>query len=52
VWIYLGSLTAVFMIPVFTRLIQEMFIKEEEQMLKTKFGEEYREYKATVRRWI
>lgn len=52
VWIFLGSLTPVLMIPIFTWLIQEMFIKEEERMLEAKFGEQYREYKATVRRWI
>lgn len=52
VWIYLGSLTPVFIIPVFSWLIQEMFIKEEEKMLEDRFGEDYREYKATVRRWI
>jgi protein-S-isoprenylcysteine O-methyltransferase Ste14 len=52
VWIYLGSLTPVLIIPVFTWLIQEMFIKEEERMLEEKFGEEYQAYKAEVRRWI
>ena len=51
-WLYLGSLTPVFVIPVFAWLIQELFIKEEERMLEATFGEEYREYKATVRRWI
>ena len=51
-WIFLGSLAPVSIIPVFTWLIQEVFIKEEEKMLEAKFGEDYREYKATVRRWI
>lgn len=51
-WLYLGSLTPVFVIPVFAWLIQELFIKDEERILEATFGEEYREYKATVRRWI
>ena len=52
VWIYLGSLTPVFIIPLFSWLIQKVFIKEEERMLKDRFGEDYREYKSSVRRWI
>ena len=52
VWIFLGSLTPILIIPLFSWLILELFIKEEEKMLEDKFGEDYREYKATVRRWI
>ena len=51
-WIVLGSLMPVVVMPVFIWLIQEKFIKEEEKMLCDKFGEEYREYKTKVRRWI
>lgn len=51
-WIVLGSLTPLIIIPTFTWLIQETFIKQEEKMLEDKFGEEYKEYKTTVRRWI
>ncbi len=51
-WIVLGSLSPGLIIPIFAVLIQELFIKAEEQMLNAKFGEEYQEYKATVRRWI
>ena len=41
VGIFLGSLTPVFIIPAFTWLIQEVFIKEEERMLEVLFGESY-----------
>ena len=51
-WLFLGSLSPVFIIPLFVGLIQEKFIKQEEKMLEDKFGEEYQEYKLTVRRWI
>ena len=50
--ISLGSLTPLFIIPLFRVLIRELFIKEEERMLEVKFSEYYQEYKATVRRWI
>ena len=52
VGILLGSLTPLFIIPLFSLLIQELFIKEEERMLEAKFGESYQEYKGKVRRWI
>ncbi len=51
-WFFLGSLTPVAVIPLFIWLIQEKFIKEEEQMLSDKFGEEYQQYETKVRRWI
>jgi protein-S-isoprenylcysteine O-methyltransferase Ste14 len=35
-WLFLGSLTPVFIIPVFSWLIQKMFVKEEEQILEAK----------------
>ena len=52
VWIVLGSLSPLLVIPIFTGLIQEVFIKPEEKMLEEKFGEEYRKYQAKVRRWV
>jgi protein-S-isoprenylcysteine O-methyltransferase Ste14 len=52
VWMWLGSLLPVVVIPAFTWVIQENFIKAEEKMLEDKFGEEYRTYQAQVRRWI
>ena len=51
-WLFLGSLSPLVVIPVFVGLIQAKFIKAEEKMLEEKFGEEYREYKVRVRRWI
>jgi protein-S-isoprenylcysteine O-methyltransferase Ste14 len=52
VWIVLGSFTPLLIIPIFTVLIQEMFVKEEEKILEEKFGEEYQAYKTLVRRWV
>ncbi|BAZ44278.1 hypothetical protein NIES4102_12860 [Chondrocystis sp. NIES-4102] len=51
-WIFLGSLTPIVIIPIFIWLIQEMFIKEEERMLEARFKSEYQQYCDTVRRWI
>ena len=50
--ILLGSLFPFLVIPVFFLIIQEGFIKHEELFLENIFGDEYREYKSRVRRWL
>jgi protein-S-isoprenylcysteine O-methyltransferase Ste14 len=52
IWLVLGSLTPLMVIPIFLWLIQEKFIKQEELMLEDKFGQEYKSYQNKVRRWI
>ncbi|MBM2830904.1 MAG: hypothetical protein HW411_1694 [Gammaproteobacteria bacterium] len=52
VWISLGSFSPVFVIPVFFIIMLEGFIKHEEPFLEKIFGDEYREYKSKVRRWM
>lgn len=48
----LGSLMAWFMVPLFMWLITYFQIQPEEQILTKKFGQDYLDYKAQVRRWI
>ncbi len=48
----LGSLTLFGVIPLFLWWISIQFIRREEQMLSTQFGQDWLEYKARVRRWI
>jgi len=50
--IWLGSLTPFLWLPVFYWLITEMQIKPEEVILERKFGQEYLNYKNSVRRWL
>lgn len=50
--ILLGTLAAFIPIPFFAVLIQQQFILKEEVMLAEKFGDQYVEYKQSVRRWI
>ena len=47
-----GTLSPFLVIPPFAFLIQEKFIKMEEEMLEEAFGEEYRAFRKRVRRWI
>jgi len=48
----MGSLTPFAPVVVFAVLMDRLFIPVEETMLETKFGEEWREYREKVRRWI
>ncbi len=47
-----GTLTPFIMIPIFVWLIQTIFIKNEEIVMERTFGDEYREYRERVRRWL
>jgi len=51
-FIILGNLSPIFVIPVYIWLMNKKFIEVEENDLEEKFGETYREYKKEVRRWI
>ena len=48
----LGSLSPFIIIPIFAITMERVFIDTEEKMLEQHFGNEWRQYKANVRRWI
>ena len=50
--VLLGSLSPFIMPIIFVPVLNARIIKHEEQMLEERFGEEYRELKRSVRRWI
>ncbi len=50
--IYLGSLAAFCGPLVFVWIVGLRYIRREEQNLRARFGEEYAQYRARVRRWI
>lgn len=47
-----GSLSSILLPILFLVIIEERFIKKEEQMLIKKFGKKYALYLGRVRRWI
>lgn len=51
-FILLGSLSPLLIIPLFMGWITIRFIRREEQDLEARFGEAYLAYKTRVRRWI
>ena len=48
----LASIAALVLLPVALLLVQTQIIAREERYLEAKFGDEYRGYKASVRRWL
>jgi protein-S-isoprenylcysteine O-methyltransferase Ste14 len=50
--LYLGTLSALMIVPAFVWLLTEIQIKPEEVALESVFGEDYQSYKTRVRRWI
>jgi protein-S-isoprenylcysteine O-methyltransferase Ste14 len=47
-----GHLLAFVVLPVFVAVVSRQNIRGEEKFLEARFGDEYRSYKARVRRWI
>ena len=52
IWISLGKLSPLFIIPIFFFVIREGFVMAEEEFLENNFGDRYRDYKTRVRRWV
>ncbi len=50
--IFLGSLSPFIMLPIFMTVMTIQQIIPEEQILEQKFGQQYRDYKQSVRRWL
>jgi protein-S-isoprenylcysteine O-methyltransferase Ste14 len=48
----LGSLTPWLIFPVFMAAMELLFIRVEENMLTSTFGDAYLQYKAQVRKWL
>lgn len=50
--VYLGNALTLLVIPLFIWYMNAFQIKPEESIMKEKFGREFEEYRANVRRWI
>src|SRR5262249_19705445 len=48
----LGSVTPLLVAVVFFVILQEGFVRHEERILEQRFGEEYRHYRRSARRWL
>jgi protein-S-isoprenylcysteine O-methyltransferase Ste14 len=48
----LGSVTPLIVLLAFETIISTRFIDPEERALECRYGDAYRRYKSTVRRWI
>ena len=48
----LGSVTPFLLIPAFIMIIRQKFVLNEERLLIKRFGNDYQQYCAKVRRWL
>lgn len=52
VGIALGSITPFLLLPIFFLIIRQKFVLKEEQFLVQRFGTDYVQYCAKVKRWL
>lgn len=50
--ILLGTLAPLLLVIVVFGILQEGFIRREERLLEDTFGDRYRAYRRSVRRWL
>jgi len=50
--ILLGRLAPMVVVIAFFAILQEHFIRREERLIDDTFGEQYRRYRRSVRRWL
>jgi protein-S-isoprenylcysteine O-methyltransferase Ste14 len=50
--IWLGTLVPFLVVPLLALALQKGFVEKEERLLEAQFGDEYRAFRARVRRWI
>jgi protein-S-isoprenylcysteine O-methyltransferase Ste14 len=48
----LGSLSALLVVAAFFAILRVGFVRHEERLLEATFGDPYREYRRSVRRWL
>ena len=51
-WLLLGSVTPAVMVIAFETIISTRFIEPEERALESRYGDAFRRYRSSVRRWI
>jgi len=52
-WLFLlGSLSPIILLPAFILILNRQQILPEEKVLEQKFGQQYKDYRHVVRRWL
>ena len=49
---FIGNWWNIILFPILFLIVQEYIIKREEEYLELEFGQQYEEYRRTVRRWL
>ena len=49
---FIGNWWNIILFPILLLIVQEYIIKREEKYLERRFGQEYLDYKGSVRRWL
>jgi protein-S-isoprenylcysteine O-methyltransferase Ste14 len=51
-WLYLGSVFAALLLPLYVLYMNRFQIKPEERHMRDLFGDQFNQYAERVRRWL